>query len=111
MRYFTSGFACTIMLIRGVSYGSVYPSVWGVADAVIFSKELELEFSFPNHEVQRKITASFCQKIGAMFNNVVGAINCLLIWIIKLSFSWCRFAKCGEGEFKFHRKGKFGMNS
>ena len=56
----------------------------------------KLEFSFPSHLEQRKIASGFYEISGSMFNNVIGALDVLLIWITKPSFSWCRKSKCGE---------------
>ena len=108
IRYFAGGCPYDIMLTHGVSYTSIYRSVWGVVDAVNSTKELE--FSFPSHAEQRKNAAGFYEMSGAMFNNVIGALDGLLIWITKPSFSWCRKSKCGEAQYKCHRKDKFGMN-
>ena len=74
-----------IMLTHGVSYTSVYLSAWGVVDAVNSTKELE--FSFPSHAEQRKNAAGFYEMSGAMFNNVIGALDGLLILITKPSFA------------------------
>ena len=30
--------------------------------------------------------------------------------MMKPSLRWCRFSKCGEAQYKCHRKDKFGMN-
>ena len=108
LRYFAGGCPYDILLTHGVSYKSVFVSVWGVVDAV--NKCKELEFSFPNHEEQQKIAAGFKKKSGANFSNVIGAIDGILIWMMKPSFRWCRLTKCGEGQYKCHRKDKFGMN-
>ena len=77
LRYFAGGSPYDIMLNHGVSYKSIYISVWGVVDAVNSTKDLQ--FSFPSHEQQRVIAAGFCEKSGAQFSNVIGAIDDILI--------------------------------
>ena len=84
------------MLNHGVSYKSVFVSVWGVVDAVKPTKDLE--FSFPSHERQLIIAARFCKMSGANFPNVVGVIDGILILMINPSFRWCRLSKCGEAQ-------------
>ena len=47
---------------------------------------------------------------GALFDNVVGAIDGMLIWTVKPSKRECKQEKCGEKNFKCSRKDKFGLN-
>ena len=108
LRYFAGGSPYDIMLTHGVSYCSVFSSVWGVVDAVNSTEGLA--FYFPSHQQQVKIATGFQGMSGAMFSNVIGALDGILIWMIKPSFSWCRVSECGEAQYKCHRKDKFGMN-
>jgi hypothetical protein len=54
--------------------------VWGVADVI--NNTPELDFHFPSKEQQQEIAASFCAQSGAGFDNVVGAIDGLVICTI-----------------------------
>jgi hypothetical protein len=47
---------------------------------------------------------------GASFDNIVGAIAGILIWIIKPYKSECDIVKCGEVGFKCSRKDKYSLN-
>lgn len=47
---------------------------------------------------------------GAKFDNVVGVIDGLLIWMEKPSSTDCDYIKCGETQFLCSRKSKYGMN-
>ena len=84
---------------------SVFTSVWGVVQAVNNSKDLE--FHFPTHNQQREIAAGFKKKSGADFDCVIGAIDGILIWILKPSRKMCTLLKCGEVQFKCSRKDKY----
>ena len=54
IRYFTGGSPLDIMLTHGVSFTSVFVSVWGIVDAVNASEKLK--FKFPDFEEQRSIS-------------------------------------------------------
>ena len=45
-----------------------------------------------------------------MFSNAIGALDGMLIWMIKPYFRWCRLSECSKAQYKCHRKDKFGMN-
>ena len=94
LRYFAGGSPYDIMLTHGVSYCSIFSSVWGVVDAVNSTEGLA--FYFPSHQQQVKIATGFQGKSGDMFSNVIGALDGILVWMIKPSFGWCRVSECGE---------------
>ena len=106
--YFAGGSPLDIMLIHGVSFTSVFTSVWGVVDCVNKCKELELKF--PSKEEQLEISYGYKQKSGALFDCVIGAIDGILIWILKPTRNECDIAGCQEASFKCSRKDKFGLN-
>lgn len=108
LRYFAGGSPYDIMLTHGVSYKSVFISVWGVVDAV--NSEGKMAFHFPDHDAQTEIAQGFMNMSGASFPNVIEAIDGIRIWTLKLSRGWCEEIKCGEGQFKCTRKDKFGLN-
>ena len=95
-------------MVHGVSFTSVFSSVWGVVDVV--NSCTKLSFEFPSHEDQKIIANDFLQRSGANFGNVVGAIDGILIWILKPNSQICRQLNCGEAQFKCTRKDKFGFN-
>ena len=79
IRYFAGASPYDLMLTHGVSFTSIYTSVWGVVDVV--NKCDELKFQFPNHDEQKSIARGFKEMSGAGFDMVIGAIDGLLIWI------------------------------
>jgi hypothetical protein len=89
--YFAGGSIYDIMLVHGVSFQSVYNSVWGVVVDVI-NNTPELDFHFPSKEQQREIAAGFCAWSGAGFDDVVGAIGGLVICTLMPM-------NCGQSNF------------
>ncbi len=96
LHYFAGGSVYDIMLVHRVSLVSIYVSMWGVVDAI--NSTPELDFHFPNHEQQQKIAAGFCRWSGAGFDNVVGAINGLVVCTLMPSLSECLFMNCGQAN-------------
>jgi hypothetical protein len=96
------------MLTHGVCYTSVFNSVWGVVDVI--NKKPELKITFPDKQEQLKIAEGFESMSGAGFDRVIGAIDGILIWIIKPNKSECEKVKCGLKSFFCGRKDKFGLN-
>ena len=108
IRYFAGASAYDLMLTHGVCYRSIFYSIWGVVDCVNNCKELE--FHFPTLEEQADIASGFQKDSGAKFDHVVGAIDGILIWILKPSKHESELIKIADGLFKCYRKDKFGMN-
>ena len=108
LRFFAGGAIYDIMLVHGVSSQSVYDSVWGVIDVI--NNTPELDFHFPSKEQQHEIAAGFCARSGAGFDNVVGAIDGLVICTLMPSLSECEAMNCGQSNFRCHRKDKYGLN-
>jgi hypothetical protein len=108
LRYFAGGAIYDIMLVHGVSLQSVYDSVWGVLDVI--NNTPKLDFHFSRKEQQHEIAAGFCARSGAGFDNVVGAIDRLLICTLMPSLLECEAMNCGQSNFQCHRKDKNGLN-
>ena len=70
----------------------------------------QLKYDFPSHEEQEDIAEAFCQKSGANFDCVIGAIDGIVICTIRPSQYFCELLKCGSKSFRCHRKDKFGLN-
>jgi hypothetical protein len=97
------------MLTHSVSYVSVFKSVWGAVDVI--NKKPKLKIIFPTKEEQLKFAKKgFGSMLGASFDRVIGAIDGILIWIIKPNKNECEKAKCGSKSFFCRRKDKFGLN-
>ena len=108
LRYFAGGSPYDIMQVHGVCHVSVLESVWGVVDAI--NATTFLDYSFPSHEQQRKIAAGFQAKSGADFNNVVGAIDGLVICTRMPNLAESIAMNIGQTNFRCHRKDKYGLN-
>jgi hypothetical protein len=108
LRYFAGGCPYNIMQVHGVSHVSVFVSVWGVVDAINATKYFN--YSFPTHKQQMKIAAAFQAKSGAGFDNVVGAIDGLVICTRMPTLAECVAMNVGQVNFRCHRKDKYGMN-
>jgi hypothetical protein len=66
---------------------------------------------FPvDHDAQRELVRQFsiCSQVG--FDCCVGAVDGILIWILKPSPSCCIHSKCDTSKFFCGRKHKFGLN-
>ena len=57
LRFFGGGSLLDIMVTHGVSFASVFTSVWGVVDSV--NKCQQLRFNFPSHAEQEEISDGF----------------------------------------------------
>ena len=108
LRYFAGGSPYDIMQVHGVCHVSVLESVWGVVDAI--NATTFFDYSFPSHEQQRKIAAGFQAKSGADFNNVVGAIDGLVICTRLPNLDESIAMNIGQTNFRCHRKDKYGLN-
>ncbi len=86
-----------IMQVHGVGLQSVYDSVWGVVDVI--KNTPELAFHFPSKDQQQVIAAGFCARSGAGFDNVVGAIDGLVISTIMPNRVECETMNCGQANF------------
>ena len=108
IRYFAGGSTYDIAVAHGVSVRQVYYSVWRVVDAIHNTKELNI--CFPNYEEQNKISLGFKAKSQAGFDNLVGCIDGMLLWMEKPQPSDCLVCGFGEKKFFCGRKKKFGLN-
>ncbi len=109
LRYFAGGSPYDIMVRYGISHTDIFICVWCVVDAI--NRLAEFCILFPQaHDKQMEIAEGFKAVSQAGFDNCVGAIDGILIWIHKPSYSESK--RCGVGQKKFFcgRKGKFGLN-
>jgi hypothetical protein len=70
------------MVKYGISYAALNDSVWYVVDAINCLKEFHISYPV-DHEKQLQIAAKFCEGSEVEFDNCVGAIDGVLIWIHK----------------------------
>jgi hypothetical protein len=93
----------------GVSHASTMESVWAVVEAVNSLDEFVIEYP-SSEEDQLKIAQEFQNVSNVQFGNCAGAIDGILIWILKPSEKDAADAGCGRRKFFCGRKGKFGLN-
>ena len=108
LRFFAGGCPYNIMQVHSVSLQSVYDSVWGVVNAINACGHFD--YTFPSHEQQRKIASGFLAQSGAGFDNVVGVIDGLVMCMHMPNLSESIDMNCGQANFRFHQKDKYGLN-
>ena len=114
IRFFAGGDASDLVLTHGMGYSTLYESVWGVVDVINQSKHPHLQFnedgaSFPSHEEQREIAEAFERMSGAGFDNVIGAVDGMLVWTIKPPKKVCDAMDIGQMAYHCYRKDKYGV--
>jgi hypothetical protein len=109
LRYFAGGSPHDIMSAFGLSHTAVFDSVWSVVEAVNQLPEFYIEY--PNsHTEQKNIAAGFKKASSVGFSNCAGAVDGVLIWILKPSAEDAAAAGIGRKKILCGRKGKFGLN-
>ena len=109
LRYFAGGSAHDIMSAYGLSHTAVFDSVWSVVEAVNQLPEFYIEY--PNsHTEQKNIAAGFKKASSVGFSNCAGAVDGVLIWILKPSEEDAAAVGIGRKKFLCGHKGKFGLN-
>jgi hypothetical protein len=87
----------------------VSESVWAVVEAVNNLDVFIIEYP-DSEDVQLEIARKFQSVSEVNFSNCAGAIDGILIWILKTSEEDAANAGCGRKKFVCGRKGKFGLN-
>ena len=109
LRYFAGGSPYDIMYIFGISYSEVLTSMWAVVDAVHRCPKFAI--SYPDTvEEQRNIAAGFEAASTPGIRNCAGAIDGILIWMLKPSLKEARKSGVDQKKFLCGRKHKFGLN-
>ena len=109
LRYFAGGSYLDILMSHGVGKTDFYNSVWAVVHAV--NNEDELMLQFPQTVDECTATANeFAARSKASFNNCVGCIDGVLLWIEKPRKKECATVGVDSGKFYCGRKGKYGLN-
>jgi hypothetical protein len=93
----------------GVSEKSVRESKWVVVEAMNSLDEFIIEYP-DSEEAQLKLACKFQGVSEVKFSNCAGAIDGILIWILKSLEEDAAAAGCGRRKFFCGRKGKFGLN-
>jgi hypothetical protein len=109
LRYFAGGSPYDIMAKYGVSHASALDSVWAVVEAMNSLDEFIIEY--PNLEDdQLKLAQEFQNLREVQFSNCTGAIDDILLWILKPPEEDAAEVGCGRRKFFCGCKGKFGLN-
>jgi hypothetical protein len=109
LRYFAGGAPTDQMCKYGVSHASVFVSVWVAVEAIKNVEEFGIKYP-SSHEDQLPIAYAFQQKSKVQFNNCVGAIDGILIWMHKPSEKEAKRSKVDQKKYLCGRKHKFGLN-
>ena len=109
LRWFAGGDPLDIMQTHGVGPTEVLTSVWRIVDAVNACPQLQMHFPI-DLEGQRSIANGFEKKSHVGFDNCVGCIDGMLVWIHKPSKRALEKAGFGPKKFFCGRKKKFGLN-
>ncbi len=109
LRYFAGGLPYDIMAKYGLSHSSVYESIWVVIEAVNTFDEFSIEYP-ASERAQLKIADKFEKVSKVKFNNCAGAIDDILIWILKPSKEDANDPGCGRRNFFCGRKCEFKLN-
>jgi hypothetical protein len=105
LHYFTGGSPYSIMVKYGFCYQDMLASVWIVIHTINTIPAFQINYPSPAVE-QDKIAQGFKSASTVGFDNCAGAIDGVLIWMLKPT------AKAGVGQKKTFcgRKNKFGLN-
>ena len=114
MRYFAGGSYLDISISRGISKTDVYRSVWAEVHAANISTSLQFQFPTTSEEC-KSMAYDFTFQSKAGFDNFVGCIDGMLLWMEKLWMEkpfqkHCKKVGVDSGKFYCGRKGKFGLN-
>ena len=84
MRCFAGAAVYDLILTHGMGRSTIYQSIWGIVDVINQSDDLALNADsapFPSIAEQEDIAAGFLEKSRVGFDNVIGAIDALLVTI------------------------------
>jgi hypothetical protein len=109
LRYFAGGSPLDFAPLYGISYSESLSSVWITVTAINMCPDFAI--SYPESlEEQRKIAADFQRASTPGISNCAGAIDGILIWILKPSAKQAKESGIGQKKFLCGRKNKFGLN-
>jgi hypothetical protein len=110
LHYFAGGDPSDICGVFGIGNSDVHKSSWPIIDAVNSCKELAITFPKELHLQQELANGCKARSQEVDFDNCVGAIDGILIWIEKLKDSSVKDAESGQLAFFRGRKHKYGIN-
>ena len=108
-RYFAGGAYLDITISHGIGKTDVYRSVWVVVHATNRCPCLQFRFPATAAECQ-EIAADFMFRSKAGFDNCVGCIDGMVLWIEKPFPKECEKVGVDSGTFYCGQKAKFRLN-
>jgi DDE superfamily endonuclease len=109
LRYFAGGSLYDLCPLFGIGRTDAFRSVWMVVEATHRTNLFNLVFP-ADHDAQRELASQFSTRSQVGFDCCVGAVDGILIWILKPSPKCCIESKCDASKFFCGRKHKFGLN-
>ena len=109
LRYFAGGSYLDITISQGIGKTDVYHSIWSVVHATNRCPRLQFRFPATVAECQ-EIAAHFTFRGKASFDNCVGFIDGMLLWIEKPFPKECEKVCVDSAKFYCSWKAKFGLN-
>jgi hypothetical protein len=109
LRYFAGGSPLDFIGSHGMSFTSIWNSIWRIVDVINECEQLRIRFP-EDHSIQRQIAAGFKEKSNVGFDNCVRAIDGLLICSEKPTEKFAHMMKTGSRAFYCGRKCRFGYN-
>ena len=112
IRFYCGASVYDLILTHGLGRQTIYNSIYGVANAI--NKCPSLDFNagggtFPSHNEQREIAKGFHMKSGAGFDNVILAVDGMIVWTKQPKKQDCDDLNIGPRAFHCYRKDKFGL--
>ena len=109
LRYFAGGAPYDIMCCFCIAYSEVLVSVWIVVDAINACPQFCIMYP-ESLEEQQRIAAGFETASTPGIQNCAGAIDGILIWILKPSLMEAKKVGVDQKKFLCGRKHKYGLN-
>ena len=107
--FFSGGSPLDIALVYGVSHSEVFISTWKVVDAVQNTRRLNMQF--PGcHKKQNEIARKFKAISEAKFDNCIGCIDGMLVWITKPNENEVSVSSIGPKKFYCGHTQKIRLN-
>ena len=98
IRWFAGGSQYDICQIHGVCYHEVMNSVWIIVDLVNLCDSIKIKFPC-THSEQNTVAQGLKKKSWVGFDNCVGYVDGMLIWIAKPSIKAMIECNIGAGIF------------
>ena len=98
IRWFAGGDQYDISQNHGVSTNEVIKSVCNIVDLVNICEQIKIKFP-STHADQEKLADGFKKKSWAEFDNCIGCVDGMLVWITKPSNYVIRDCNIGSDKF------------